>query len=125
MTDSKKTTADDAMNRVLPASTSPAAVAEAMEDPEVFAQIARGDLYVQLARMRQLAQSPNMAVGQRLDYVRFLARMGKVEKPEVEQNAFSNVPAINIILPGSGQSTQIGTARVINGDSTPEGASDD
>ncbi len=115
MSDEYRTTEDDALDRLLPANCSPGAVAEAMEDPEVFAQVARGDLYVQLALMRKVAASPSFPAAQRLDYARFLARMGKVEKPEVEQNAFSNVPAIQIVLPGAGQSTQIGSAaKVVN-----------
>lgn len=118
MSDEYRTTEDDALDRLLPANCSPGAVAEAMEDPEVFAQVARGDLYVQLALMRKIAASPSFPAGQRLDYARFLARMGKVEKPEAEQNGFSNVPAIQIILPGAGQSTQIGSAaKVVNPDS--------
>lgn len=122
MSDQHRTTEDDALNRILPDNCSPGAVAEAMEDPDVFAQVARGDLYVQLAMMRRLAASKSFSTSQRLDYARFLARMGKVEKPEEVQNQFANVPAINIVLPNAGQTTQIGTAaRVVNPDEASSG----
>lgn len=88
----------------------PAAVAEAMEDPEVFEQVARGDLYVQLHHLRQLAANPSFPISHRLDYAKFLAKMGKVEKPEADVSQFAGVPAINIILPNSGQSTQVNSA---------------
>lgn len=98
------------MSRPVERRFNPAAVAEAMEDPEIFEQVARGDLYVQLHHLRQLAANAAFPVSHRLDYAKFLAKMGKVEKPDVEANAFAGVPAINIILPNSGQSTRIDSA---------------
>lgn len=100
------------MNRPVERRFNPAAVAEAMEDPEVFEQVARGDLYVQLHHLRQLAANASFPVSHRLDYAKFLAKMGKVEKPDVETNQFAGVPAINIILPNSGQNTQISSAAI-------------
>lgn len=84
----------------------PAAVAEAMEDPAVFEQVARGDLYVQLHHLRQLAANPRFPTAQRMEYAKFLAKMGKVEKPEETHNPLAGVPAITIVLPSSGQRTQ-------------------
>ncbi len=69
--------ANRAINQV-----SPKAIAEAMEDPSVFEQVARGDLYVEMARLRRIAASPTFPVAHRLEYTKMLSRMGKVEKPE-------------------------------------------
>jgi len=108
MSNSYSTTPDDARSKLLPQEASPKAIAEAMEDPEVFEQIARGDLYVQMHRMRALMQNPTVPMGQRMEYAKFLARMGKVEKPEATQGAGDNLPVIQIVLPNSGQTTQVG-----------------
>lgn len=89
----------------------PAAVAEAMEDPAVFEQVARGDLYIQLHHLRQLAASPSFPVGQRMEYAKFLAKMGKVEKPDDTAHPLAGMPGITIVLPNSGQSTQLGADR--------------
>jgi len=101
------TTEDDALAAVI-RRVSPAAIAEAMQDPAVFEMVARGDLYVELGRLRQLAANPNLAVSHRLEYAKFLSKMGKVEKPEGDSNPFTHLPQINIVLPGSGQTTTIG-----------------
>jgi hypothetical protein len=97
-----------AMKQVVKLQASPGAIAEAMEDPSVFEQVARGDLYMELTRLRQLACSSSMAPSVRLDYARFLAKMGKVEKPEAEGNPLAGMPQINIIFPSSGQTTTLG-----------------
>ena len=104
---SKQTTSDDALNNVIK-TVSPAGIAEAMEDPGVFELVARGDLYVELGRLRQLAQNPSMPTSMRLEYAKFLSRMGKVEKPEGPANAaHANLPQINIILPNAGSTTSL------------------
>lgn len=97
-----------AMQRVVKLKASPGAVAEAMEDASVFEQIARGDLYVELTRLRKLAASNAMPVKLRMEYAQMLSKMGKVERPVQEKNPLDGVPAINIYLPGSGQNTRIG-----------------
>lgn len=97
-----------AMQKVVRHRASPGAVAEAMEDPSVFAQIARGDLYIELTRLRRLAASNAMPINRRMEYANMLARMGKVEKPESQRNPLDAMPAINIYFPGSGQRTTLG-----------------
>lgn len=97
-----------AMQRVVKLKASPGAVAEAMEDASVFEQIARGDLYVELTRLRKLAASNAMPVKLRMEYAQMLSKMGKVERPAQDKNPLDGVPAINIYLPGSGQNTRIG-----------------
>lgn len=79
----------------------PKAVAEAMDDPSVFEQIARGDLYVEMARLRRIAASPSFPAAHRLEYTKMLSRMGKVEKPEEGVGAGTGF-SITINLP-SGQ----------------------
>ena len=88
---------------------SPGALLDAMENPDVFQEVARGDLYVQMAKLRTAAQDPRMTPAQRLEYARFLARMGKVDQPDRENNPMANLPMIEIDL-GSGQSVKIGSA---------------
>jgi hypothetical protein len=99
MTEETQTNRDDAMDAAVSRRFNPAAVAEAMEDPGVFAQVARGDLYIQLQRLRELASSPNFPAAQRMEYAKFLARMGRVEQPAPSEggSGFSitiNVPSV-------------------------------
>ena len=97
------------LEQVIPG-VSPGAVLDAMDDPEAFAAIARGDLYVQMAVIRQRMAHPATSMGQRLDYAKFLAKMGKVDAPVNDGSGFSNVPMISIVLPGSGGEIKIGQA---------------
>jgi hypothetical protein len=93
---------------------SPKAIAEAMEDPSVFEQVARGDLYVEMGRLRRLAASPSFPVAHRLEYTKMLSKMGKVEKPEETGSAGSGF-SITINLP-SGQNISLQQPK----DITPE-----
>lgn len=83
------------LEQVIPG-VSPGALLEAMEDPTVFPEIARGDLYTQMARLRRDAGGKYMSVAQRLEYSKFLAKMGKVEAPEKDVIPFATAPSINI-----------------------------
>tara|TARA_R110002049_G_scaffold239404_2_gene412572 strand:+ start:1194 stop:1631 length:438 start_codon:yes stop_codon:yes gene_type:complete len=98
------------LEQVIPG-VSPGAVLDAMDDPEAFAAIARGDLYVQLAVLRQQMAHPKTSMNQRLEYTKFLAKMGKVDAPEKDGGGFSNVPMISIVMPGSGGEVRIGAAK--------------
>lgn len=110
----------DIQEQVMPGVTA-GTLLEAMENPDSFAELARGDLYVQMAMMRRLASSPEMPMNQRLDYGKFLAKMGKVEQPAVDTNEFSNAPFIKIDL-GQGQSVEIGATPGPKLPSDPTGA---
>lgn len=101
-------TTKKAQKQVLPG-VSPGALLDAMENPDIFQEIARGDLYVQLAELRKAARDPRMTPAQRLEYGRFLARMGKVDQPDRENNPLTNLPLIEIDL-GAGQSVKIGSS---------------
>lgn len=101
---------DEAAAQVIPGVTT-GALLEAMENPDIFAEIARGDLYVQMAKMRQQAVNPEMPLNQRMEYMKMLSKMGKVDSPDKgADNPLAGVPTINIVLPGSGASVQLGGA---------------
>lgn len=85
------------LDQVVPGVSS-GALLQAMEDPSVFPEIARGDLYVQLSNLRRSAV--NFSPAQKMEYAKFLARMGKVETPEVDVSPFATAPGINIIFSG-------------------------
>jgi hypothetical protein len=97
------------LEQVIPGVT-PGAVLDAMDDPEAFAAIARGDLYVQMAILRQRMAHPKTSVVQRMDYAKFLAKMGKVDAPVNDGAGFSNVPMISIVFPSGASGVQISAA---------------
>ena len=98
------------LEQVIPG-VSVGAVLSAMEDPEAFAGIARGDLYSTLCRLREKMAHPKTSVNQMMDYAKFLAKMGKVDNPIDAGAGFASVPMISIVFPGSGGSIKIGAAR--------------
>jgi hypothetical protein len=102
--------AAEAQDQVIPG-VSAGALLQAMENPEIFAEIARGDLYVQMARMREQARNPEMPVTQRMEYMKTLAKMGKVDNPSQADNPLASLPVISIVFPGQGTSVQIGMPR--------------
>lgn len=104
MSDEKLEDIERSAGRAISA-VSPKAIAEAMDDPSMFEQVARGDLYVEMARLRRLAASPNFPVAHRLEYTKMLSRMGKVEKPEETGSAGTGF-SITINLP-SGQNVSL------------------
>lgn len=99
--------AQEAHQQVIPGVSS-GALLDAMENPEKFEQIARADLYVQMAHMRRAAAHPEFSANARMEYTKFLARMGKVDAPAKDANVFDNVPLISIVLPNSGGAVSIG-----------------
>jgi hypothetical protein len=102
----------DTASQVMPGVSS-GALLEAMEQPEIFQEIARADLYVQMAVMRRAARDPRFTPNQRLEYMKRLAEMGKVAQPERETaGGIGSLPMINIKFPGSGGSVQIGGSPV-------------
>lgn len=99
----------DVQEQVIPGVT-PGALLDAMENPETFASVARGDLYVQMAAMRRAASSPELSMGQRIEYGKFLAKMGKVEAPPATgEDMLAGIAPIQIILPHSGGTVNIGS----------------
>jgi len=91
----------DAQAQVMPGVTTGALV-DAMADPRVFEEVARGDLYVQLARMRR--QAPHYTPTQQLDYTKLLAKIGKVDTPAGDDaNPLARMPMITIQMAGGAQ----------------------
>lgn len=82
MDEKTQTTPEDAIRAALPA-VNPKALMEAIEDPTVFPEIARGDFYVWMCRMRERLNNPNTPVAAMLEYGKILAKIGKLDAPEV------------------------------------------
>lgn len=93
--------------QVIPGVT-PGNLLDAMDDPDAFSAIARADLYINMARMRQRSAHPEFSATHLLEYSKFLAKMGKVDAPDKSQTMLDNMPRIEIILPNSGASVSIG-----------------
>lgn len=111
--------ANAAHQQVVPG-VSTGALLQAMEEPEMFQELARADLYTQMAHMRRQMADPRITPAQRIDYIKQLAKMGKVENPEVETAGTGNLPTINISFPNSGQSVNISaTQHSVEKDVTP------
>lgn len=96
----------DVQEQVIPGVT-PGNLLKAMESPDDFAAVARGDLYVQMAKMRHLASNPELSFTARMDYVKFLAKMGRVDAPQADTNPLAGLPSIQIVLPNSGNSVNV------------------
>lgn len=96
-----------AADQIIPGVT-PAALLDAMENPDSFSEIARADLYVHMAHMRQAMRNPETPIGQRIEYGKFLAKMGKVDAPQHADNPLAGLPMIEIDL-GDAGSVKIGT----------------
>lgn len=98
----------DAQSQVMPG-VSTGALLDAMENPEKFAEIARADLYIQLARMRRIANASQLTPMQNLEYSKFLAKMGKVDSPDLSQyNPTAGLPMISITM-SDGSQVQLGS----------------
>ncbi len=94
------TTSDDALAALSPGLT-PAAVLEAMEDPRVFQQLARGMLYLSMVKMREQLQDPNLPIAQRMEANKQLAKWGMVDAATQPDQAFKGnlLPRIKIVMP--------------------------
>ena len=77
------TTPDDAVNAMLPAGVSPAALMEMAEDPENASGYARMLWYEQQVLLRQM--SPTMTVAQRMEWSKSLQKVGRLESPPPAQ----------------------------------------
>jgi septum formation topological specificity factor MinE len=106
MSDDENPTA--AQDQIIPGVT-PSALLDAMENPDSFAEIARADLYVQMAHLRRVAAHPEFPTSARLELVKVLSKMGKVDAPQADVNPLAGVPMIEIDL-GSAGTVKIGSA---------------
>lgn len=96
-----------AQEQVIPGVT-PAALLDAMDNPEDFAFIARADLYVHLAHLRRVSAHPDFPTASRIEIAKFLAKMGKVDAPLQDANPLHGLPMIEIDL-GAAGTVRIGT----------------
>ena len=95
------TTPDDAVNAMLPAGVSPAALMEMAEDPENASGYARMLWYEQQVLLRQM--SPMMTVAQRMEWSKSLQKVGRLESPPPAQvGGEGSGFRININIPSVG-----------------------
>lgn len=78
---------------------SPKGLLEALECPDVIRDIARGDLYIQLAVLRKLAKSPSFTISNRLQYADKLMKLADVVKPDAGPPTAAQLPQIRIVVP--------------------------
>ena len=96
-TDLETTTPDDAVSALLPAGVSPAALMEMAEDPENASGYARMLWYEQNVVMRQM--SPTLTPAQRLEWIKSLQKVGRLEAAPIAQNGLDSLPMIQIVFP--------------------------
>lgn len=107
----------DAQAQVMPGVTT-GALLDAMESPGALEQVARGDLYVHLARLRRRVS--DFAPTQQLEYAKFLSKIGKVDSAApADASPLQGVPFIKIDL-GNGNSLSLGSAARTEKDITPD-----
>ena len=95
------TTPDDAVNAMLPAGVSPAALMEMAEDPENASGYARMLWYEQQVLLRQM--SPMMSVAQRMEWSKNLQKVGRLESPPpIQSGGEGSGFRININIPSVG-----------------------
>lgn len=95
------TTPDDAVNAMLPAGVSPAALMEMAEDPENASGYARMLWYEQQVLLRQM--SPMMTVAQRMEWSKNLQKVGRLESPPpIQAGGEGSGFRININIPSVG-----------------------
>lgn len=103
-------TPEAAAERMLP-SISPEELLSAVETPGAFREIAKADLFMEMARLRRLLKANTISIADRLKYLQILARMAGVEVSapdgESQQTNPANVPQINIVINGQ-QAIKVG-----------------
>jgi hypothetical protein len=123
MSEITQTTPDDAIAAALP-KVNPKALLEAIDDPTVFPEIARGDFYIWMCNMRQRAQNPSTPMPALLEYGKLLAKIGKLDVQETTQpgSGFSitiNIPKVGD-SPASSMTLEAAPPRVVS-DETVDG----
>lgn len=91
----------EAHEHVMPGVT-PAALLDAMERPEQFAEWARADLFLHMAHLRRVSAHPDFPTSSRIEIAKFLAKMGKVDAPLQDANPLAGMPMIEIDLGAAG-----------------------
>ena len=103
-------TPEAAAERMLP-SISPEELLSAVETPGAFREIAKADLFMEMARLRRLLKANTISIADRLKYLQILARMAGVEVSapdgESQQTNQANIPQINIVINGQ-QAIKVG-----------------
>lgn len=97
-------TPEEAADRMLP-SVSPEELLSAVETPGAFKEIAKADLFMEMARLRRLFKAGSISLADRLKYLQLLARMSGVDTapPDATGDGTAsphNMPQINIVING-------------------------
>ena len=94
-------TPEKAAERMLPSIT-PQEMLAAVETPGAFKEIAKADLFMEMARLRRLLKSGSVSLADRLKYLQLLARMAGVDTAPPDGDAAGSVhmPQINIVING-------------------------
>ena len=98
----KELSPEEAAERMLP-KISPQEMLAAVETPGAFKEIAKADLFMEMARLRRLFKSGSISIADRLKYLQQLARMAGADTAPADGNASSmaaNIPQINIVVNG-------------------------
>jgi len=104
---SKKTapmelTPEAAAESMLP-NVTPQELLAAVETPGAFKEIAKADLFMEMARLRRLFKSGSISLADRLKYLQLLSRMAGVDTAPADdgsQAGVANMPQINIVING-------------------------
>lgn len=98
----KELSPEEAAERMLP-TISPQEMLAAVETPGAFKEIAKADLFMEMARLRRLFKSGSISMADRLKYLQQLARMAGVDTGPSDGesgNTGVNIPQINIVING-------------------------
>lgn len=78
---------------------SPKGLLEALEDPGVFREMSRADLYVQMIMLREQMKNPSVSPERRLKYMEQLQKMARLPAQSAE-DAHVDRPMIQIVFSG-------------------------
>jgi hypothetical protein len=100
---------EDAAEKLVPAA-SPEELLAAVETPGAFRDIAKADLFLEMARLRRLFRTNQVALADRLKYLQMLSRMAGVDvgAPDGEFSSSVAVPQVNIVINGQ-QAIKVGS----------------
>ncbi len=77
---------------------SPAGLQEAIENPEVFSEMARADLYILFARLRVLMSNPAAKIGDQLKWADMLTRVARLPRDAIDEGPREERPSIEIVF---------------------------
>lgn len=82
---------------------SPKGLMEALDDPTVFRDLARADLYVQFILLREQMKNPDIPVEKRLKYTDALQKIARLPAHAPEDTQRADRPMIQIVFSGNSE----------------------